>query len=441
MSNPKYEEAVNVGRSTYRIPRYINNFKIVNDNEILIPRGIRKSFLKEVVAGKHEFKVVDQRKKFEFIELKSDFIKYRPYQYTGVLELISNGPEGMLVAPAGSGKTVIGLSLIPLLGQPTLWLTHTKPLATQAIDRAHTFLPSLKEEDIGMIGGGKWNKGKIFTVGIIQTFSRRVDTLHELRDDFGLVIVDEAHHAPASTFLQVIGELNPYYLYGLTATPYRRDKLEKVMFQVMGTQSAVITIDEVEKHGGIVRPIVKYRTVPSKVITDNNSARLLAALIKNDKRNRMIVSDVISEAVTGHYCIVVSDRKAHCETLYDLIQAGWDKTGIATGDYSYKEQQEQVQRFYDGKITVLVTTFALLGEGFDVDFLDRAFVTTPFRNRARLEQLIGRIQRVAKGKENAIVYDYVDADIGVFKDQFYSPGNKDCRFNTYQGLGVEIVPY
>lgn len=443
--NPVYQDALRQGRSVYGVPQFLYNFENIYGG-IAIPRGCRMRLLKSLEEfNVKKYNIIDNRKKFDHVHMDSSAIKYRPYQSGPIIDLITKSEEGMLVAPAGSGKTVIGLSVIAIVGQPTLWLTHTKRLAKQAVERARVFLPSIKEEDYGLIGKGKWEVGNLLTIGLVQTMVReeRLEQLLALRDRFGLVILDEAHHCPATTFLRVISQLNPYYLYGLTATPYRRDKLETIMFQTLGEATAVIKAEEVKRHGGIIIPTVKYRSLHSKTVMDNNVARIFKNnLINNRSRNHLIVGDVVREAVMGNFCIVVSGRKAHCETLHKLISAGWPKTGIATGDYSDKNQDEQVRRFYDGEITVLVTTFELLGEGFDVDFLNRAFIATPFRAEGKVEQLVGRIQRSAEGKKDAIVYDYVDVDIGVLKDQFYSKNqNKDSRHRAYTRLGMTVEPY
>jgi superfamily II DNA or RNA helicase len=164
-------------------------------------------------------------------------------------------------------------------------------------------------------------------------------------------------------------------------------------------------------------------------------------IVHNDRRNHTIVGDVLSEAVKNNYCIVLTDRKIHAEILYDLISKGWEKTGIATGNYSKKYVEEQAARLNDKEITVLVCTFALLGEGFDVPFLNRAFIAMPFRAEGKVEQLIGRVQRTAAGKKDAIVYDYVDVNIGVLVNQFHAKGKNDCRVNAYSRLGLEVIPY
>lgn len=386
--------------------------------------------------------IVDQRKLFEAqFNINASRIKYRPYQYNAVMKLVSS-EEGVLIAPAGSGKTVMGISLVALYGQPTLWLTHTGPLADQVIDRINFFFPTLKDDDIGLLGRGKWKLGNLFTVGMVQTLVRRLDQLYKIREEFGLVILDEAHHCPASTFLSVIGCFNPYYLYGLTATPYRRDKLENLMFQTIGDEIVRISMDEVEAYGGIMRPKVRYKTIrhPKTVQASNVPWIITNHIIDNDKRNHTIVGDVLTEAaIPGNVCLVTSDRKAHCETLYDLISIGWDKTGIATGDYTKKYVAEQIEKLNNGEITVLVCTNQLLGEGFDYPPLNRAFITTPFRAEAKCEQLIGRIQRPAPGKTDAIVYDYIDVGIGVLQNQFHAKG--DCRYRVYQRLGVDVEPF
>jgi superfamily II DNA or RNA helicase len=292
-----------------------------------------------------------------------------------------------------------------------------------------------------LLGDSKWKRGKLIDVALIPTLVRRPEDLIALRNEYGLVILDEAHHCPASTFTKVINQLNPYYLYGLTATPYRRDRLENLMFQTIGPELIRISVAEVEEAGGIVMPVIKYRSIRSAAVYGNDIQNILKTkIIGNRVRSSIIVGDVLREAANGHFCIVLTDRKAHADALYDLIRIGWPKTGIATGKYSKKYVLEQSNLLNNKEITVLVCTFALLGEGFDVKFLDRAFIAMPFRAEGKVEQLIGRIQRTAEGKKDAVVYDYVDADIGLLKNQFYSTGKNDCRYKAYTRLGLVVEP-
>ena len=442
INNPKYTEAALQGYSTYGINQHIYNFSVEADDSLMIPRGYRNELLNLADSMNLRTNITDNTTYFPpNYDIFSAMIKYRPYQSKAVINLTKD-TEGILVAPAGSGKTVMGISLVPLLGQPTLWLTHTDRLVKQTLDRVNEFLPSIKDEDKGFIGAGEWDVGKIFTIATIQTLIRNLDELYKIKNDFGLVVLDECHHCPASTFTEVVNRLNPKYLYGLTATPYRRDKLEELMKQVLGNITAQIFPGDVTAYGGMILPTIRLKRFASKTIDTNNIQYILKDLITlNNVRNEFIVKDVIAEAKAGNYCIVVSDRRSHCEILHNMIKDKWKKTGIATGAYSKKHIDLQIDMLYKKEITVLTTTFALLGEGFDVDFLNRAFIAMPFRAEAKAEQLIGRIQRTADGKTDAIVYDYIDINIGVLKSQFKTNSTKECRSRAYARLGAKIEPY
>lgn len=439
-TNPKYTEAINQGFQAISIPPFISNFEILSDESILLPRGYKKRIFELIKQfGAPLNNIRDLRTKLPSnYNIDSSQIKLRPYQVEAIVNLISRGEEGVLVAPAGSGKTVMGISLIPMLGQKMLWLTHTRPLLDQAVDRALSFLPSLTAQDIGVIGDGKWQVGNILTVATVQTLVRRPVEAHKLRDEFGIIILDEAHHAPAVTFLQVIGTFNPYYLYGLTATDERRDKLESLMFQTIGPAETRISIEKVREYGGIIVPTVVAKKLNTKELNNELPfSSLLKELVYDKERNHIIVEDVLREASKGHKCILVTDRKIHAEILFKLLSKRWYKTGIATGNYTKKTIKEQIRRLEEEETTVLIATASLLGEGFDYAPLNRCFLGLPFRNQTKIEQILGRIQRPAEGKNDAVLYDYID-NHSLLQHQFRNRGNKGCRYNIYEKLGVNV---
>ena len=436
--NPKYIEAREAGRSTYGIDQYILTFNLVKNDCIVIPRGLRKWLIEKCTILGIKPEINDRRSLHPYNHVDSSNISYRSYQTKPVIDAVSKADEGLIIAAPGSGKTVIGLSLIPITGQPTLWLTHTGILFDQVIDRVGSFLPDLS--NVNTISGGEWNvsKDNLLTIGMIQTVMRDLKKLRKLKDFFGLVLLDEAHHCPAETFLLVLQELNPYFMYGLTATPNRRDGLQQLMYQFIGTTQTVIPIGEIVEAGGIIKPKIKCISLRSDIVPGNNVDKIMKEhIIHNEIRNERIVRDVVAEAKAGKYCIVISDRREHCRVLYEMLVKRWPKTGIATGKYTKKQNRVQVKKLENKEITTLVATFSLLGEGFDVDFLDRGFIAMSFREENKAEQLIGRLQRTAEGKEDAIIRDYIDEDIGVLKSQFFSK-NKRCRFKKYKELGVEI---
>jgi len=442
--NPKFLDAEKMGKSTRKIDEFIHFFKFDGAGSLYVPRGVRELVLSLVTQLGQTAKVIDERtfKPITSSYIDSSAIQYRPYQFPAINQLFEADPEGVLVAPAGSGKTVMGLSFIPITQQPTLWLTHTDRLFKQCYERSEQFLPGITGDQIGFIGGGKWDVGSVLTIGMIPTLVRNLPRLAELQNYFGLVITDECHHVPATTFHKVITLLNPYYMYGLTATPYRRDGLEQLMFQCIGPIRATIDKKDVVKSKGIVLPTVIYCGVNyGPLVNISNIPTIFNEFIVfNEERNYRIKRDVLAEAYKNNFCIVVSGRKNHCELLYKQIKAEWPATGIATGKYSKKKIDEQVANFNDKQITVLVTTPELLGEGFDVDFLNRLFITTPFRTEQRLEQLVGRVQRFHPDKKDARVYDYVDENIGVLQNQFFSK-HSNCRTNVYNRLGLKMIDY
>jgi len=334
----------------------------------------------------------------------------------------------------------MGLDVFASVRQNMLWITHTNRLAEQVRERI-TQVFDIPEKEIGLIGGGKFKIGEKITIGMIPTLVRRTEDLMELGRTFGLVIVDEAHHVPASTFLKVLGNFSSYYLYGLTATPYRRDNLEDMMFATIGLGNAVVKRKEVKKRGAIITPKVCKRVITSTKWRDddfhphNDYHYILKELIQpNVQRLELIVSDIVREANKGNYCIVINTRKAYAEELLARvsIHIGTDRALIATGDYTRRQNEEQVQKISKGDAHVLITTFELLGEGFDVPRLNRGFLALPFRERSRVEQSVGRIQRTCEGKTDAIMYDYVDENIGILKNQFVH------RAMAYRLLGMEI---
>lgn len=153
---------------------------------------------------------------------------------------------------------------------------------------------------------------------------------------------------------------------------------------------------------------------------------MLAELIKDPGRNALIASDVAREAGNGGgVCLVLSDRKAHCQILVELLAAQGITAAMLTGDLSSKTRQQVVETLNGGGVKVLVATGALVGEGFDCRELSTLFLATPIRFNGRLLQYLGRVLRPAPGKDKARVFDFVDTRVPVLAHA------AKCRVRVY----------
>ena len=436
--NPKYTEAEKAGRYTRGINKYIKSFSVDASGIYHLPRGYKDRLFAIATQEGIPIEFTDYRNVAYADPPFEHNIKLRPYQSNALGEL-SQHEEGLLVGPAGCGKTVMGLGITVMSRQKALWITHTNHLADQFIDRANSFITNLNEDDLGEIRDGTWRIGDRLTVGLIQTLVKSEEKLYEIANDFGIIVVDEAHHVPATTFTAVVNKLNSFYLYGLTATPKRRDGLEGVMCNTLGPVRHVITREEVAAGKSIITPKVKVVELSPDLTLAGTYQEILKALTFNDYRNNIIVNDVLTESAAGNVCIVVTERVAHAEILYKMLLKAGAKVGLAVGKITNKKRLEVMAALSKGEITDLVCTSHLLGEGFDHPPLNRLFFGLPIRNQARVEQLVGRVQRPSPGKEDAIIYDYVDITHGLCRNQFKSFHVHGSRYTVYKRLGCTIL--
>lgn len=233
MVNPKYEDAEKYGYYTGDIEPHI--FAYHEDEDFLYCyRRYIGSLIPFLCRNGYKYQIVDQRRKLPEINF-SFHGELREYQ----LQAVNNALQkhfGIIVAPCGSGKTVMGLSIVAQRRQPSLIICHTKELLNQWAERITQYL-GIPKEEIGIVGDGK-ESIKAVTVGMVQTLCKR--DLNRIREHFGFLIVDEVHHTPASTFLEVVKAFDSYYMLGLSATPYRRDRLNKLIFLALGNKVAEV---------------------------------------------------------------------------------------------------------------------------------------------------------------------------------------------------------
>ncbi|MDZ7613660.1 MAG: DEAD/DEAH box helicase family protein [Flavobacteriaceae bacterium] len=185
-----------------------------SENEISIPRGFIGKLLRFCKESQIEFEFVDERKLKTSIPLR--LMPLCEIINSGVIETVSKKDYGVIVAPPGSGKTVIGLKIISDKAQPALIIVHRKQLLEQWTERIEAFL-GIPKRDIGVIGQGKSKIGKQITVATIQSLPKQMESV---QNQFGTIIVDECHHVPAETFRNTIEKLHSILSVWIDCYPF-----------------------------------------------------------------------------------------------------------------------------------------------------------------------------------------------------------------------------
>lgn len=382
---------------------------------VSLPRG----FLQTLVTFLEDNRVANTVRfdvpKFEKVDFKSQ-IELTPAQIPIVDQALAQ-EQGVIVAPSGSGKTIIGLELISRRQLPALILVHRKQLLDQWVERIQTFL-SITKAHIGQYSGTKKKLGKQITIGLLQSLARKSD-LAELRDKFGTIIVDECHHIPAATFREVIAQLNPKYIYGLTATPKRKHNDEKLIYAYIGNIIAQMEASDIApvSHLPHQSPEVLIRTtnlfVPFKFSTDH--FQLLAKVVCFDTtRNQMIIEDILNQISENKRILVLSERKEHLEILAMYLK-GKCETIVISGDDSAPKRKSKLKQIESGHYQVILSTGQFFGEGLDIGNISCLVLAFPFSFEGKLVQYIGRLRDI--GGQKTIV-DYRDEKI-LFLDKQY----------------------
>ena len=313
------------------------------------------------------------------------------------------------------------MELISKKSQPTLILVHRKQLLDQLIERIQSFL-GIPKKDIGQISGTKKTIGKEITVAMMQSLIRIKDVEKEkLVNAFGTIIIDECHHIPAKTFRELITQFNPYYLYGLTATPKRKYNDEKLIYYYIG--EILTTIDSNQETTKSKRKSNEKHTVVGIHETSlsvpfdrkiDTFEVLSKVLIYDSNRNMLIMQNIIKHVMAGKKILVLTERKEHVEILNLYLKSHCEVTTL-TGDDSASKRKIKIEQLNLGHFQVLIATGQLLGEGLDLPILDCLFLVYPFSFEGKLIQYIGRIQRSENQK---IIVDYRDPNVPFFEKLF-----------------------
>lgn len=401
----------------------------LDGNTIVIPFGCLRSLMKYLTLDTKQTFVPAEKVDFE------GEVPLFDYQKTAVEEMYHNH-YGILQSPAGSGKTQMGIALAVKFSERTLWLTHTKDLLKQSLERAKQYFPAYK---LGTITEGMVNIGETITFATVQTMSNL--DLQKYRDIWDVIIVDECHHVAGTPtkltmFSRILNNLRARHKYGLSATVHRADGMIKATYAYLGNVVYVVPDSAVENRimTVTVKSINCFTGVSMKYVKPDGMIdyqKLINYLCEDEGRNRQIM-DYLCEN-RNHSVLILSERVNHLENLYNRLP--WRLQSLASvidGKTKKNVREKAIEDMRTGEKRFLFATYQLAKEGLDIPRLDRLFLTTPQKDYAVVTQAVGRVARVFEGKETPIVYDFVDSGIRYLADSY----NLRCRW--YRKLKCEM---
>lgn len=347
-------------------------------------------------------------------------LRLRPYQSRALAAWHRHEREGVVVAPCGAGKTMIGVAAIASTDTRALVLVHTLDLARQWVER----LDLLEGVSVGLVGGGKVDKGTRVVVATMQTVStwpwwERYDWLR----DFGLVVVDEAHHTPCSTLLGILSSAPGAYRLGLTATPRRQDGLEDWLTWAIGPTVDSITPAELEALGATLRPQIRRVHTGWSPTPFDGWHELGDQLTAAEDRNEVIAQQATALIGQGRQVLVLTERVEHARVLAEQIGTA----RALVGDTAQGERVRTLADLRAGDLRCVVAT-QLADEGLDVPTLSAVVLAWPSRHVGAVQQRIGRACRPGGDQGAPVVVDLRD-DYGVLR------GYARARDRLYADLG------
>ena len=417
---------------------------------IVLPRGLREEILKKFDNAGISYKIEDKRTQGR--ELNISFKgELRESQIPAVETMLEN-ETGILHAATAFGKTVVCCDMIARRGISTLILVDRADLMNQWIKRLDEFLDIDEELPEYQTKTGRTRKRKslignlqgahdtltgIVDVAMIRSLKKK-DGFHPMLKEYAQVYFDECHHAASESAIEVLQEINAKYVYGVTATPKRGDGKEKINEFLLGPIRYRFTAkDRAEEQNidHLVYPRFTRTVKPhhlSKTPYGNDAYELIR---NNDVRDEQIIRDVADCVQAGRTPVVLTKYVDHANKLSERLKKYADRLILLTGANGTKVRRAQVKELNevdDSDSLILVGTGSLLGEGFDFPRLDTLFMATPVSGENVVEQYVGRLNRDYDGKENVIVYDYVDSHIPKF-DKMYA-----ARLKAYKKIGYEL---
>ncbi len=384
--NPQVEILLKLRKPLYNIVRKINSYQ-KSKNEIILPRGLMRGVIEIFREYGLDTSYIDER---IFIVHKFKKIKYvlRDEQQKAVSHILKKD-FALCIAPPGFGKTLIGSKMIELRACNTLVIVNKNILLDQWIERFIDYFGYEKKE-IGYLGKSKNTLNGVLDIATMQSLKNNIQIIK----NYSFVIVDECHHVPAFTFEKIIKEFCGKYILGLSATPNRKDGMEPIIFQQLG--SIAYEIKSKSKLTNILK-IVETQFESSA----SSFTQLISEIIINNDRNMLILQEIIK--YKNKKILLLTDRIEHIEHFEVLLKLHKIKFVSVHGSLKKNEQLLNMKKVDTASLVLATTSF--FGEGIDFPHLNTIIFATPISYYGRIVQYLGRIGR---GGGDCLAIDILD---------------------------------
>ncbi len=343
----------------------------------------------------------------------------RDYQQAAIEAVLDAEDRGrkrvVVVLPTGAGKTVIFSTLLRVLRRKALVLAHRSELLDQARDKLAT---ALGEERTVALEQGPSRAGPdadVVVASLRSLHSERLDGLLQ-HHDFGLVVYDECHHAPADDNARILRQLGCFdrgwsgLLVGFTATTGRGDRrgLEEVFEEIVYHRGLPAMIRD-----GYLVPLRGYRVATEADLRaiapagdDDFGIEALEEAIDIRGRNALVartVQELCRDRKTLVFCVTVQHARNLAQALNDVGVP----TGLVHGEMPKDERAAVLAALKSGELRA-ITNVGVLTEGFDEPSISCVAMARPTRSDSLYTQCVGRGTRLFPGKEDCLVLDFVD---------------------------------
>ena len=425
--NPEFYKAQAMRLPVWSKPRIIGcaeNFP----QHIGLPRGCLDDLLELLKENDILAEIQDERLAGHKVTAK--FTGTLRKDQTAAVKAMLHYDVGILCAPTAFGKTVAAAALIARRKVSTLVLVHRTELLRQWRERLTAFL-DIPKGGLGLIGGGKKQPSGKIDIAVMQSLLRW-ENLADLLDSYGQILVDECHHLSAFSFESILKQTKARYVVGLTATPFRRDGHQPIIFMQCGSIRHSAARPETSPVQLEVLP--RYLRAP-EIPPDSPIQDVFRILVGDEQRNRLIASDIMAAYRDGRKVLVLTERTEHLALLHEALRDEVEHCFVLHGRLPKKQRTAilvELESLDGSAPRVLLATGRLIGEGFDHPPLDTLVLAMPISWKGTLQQYAGRLHREHADKQDVRIYDYIE------NDQLQLARMWDKRQRGYRAMGYLI---